>query len=63
MAAKCLRAFSTVGFWLKVLNDHILGPGRNDLCGDAITVADAFGAAFLTLGEAVGCDFAGYPYV
>jgi glutathione S-transferase len=49
--------------WLKVLNDHILGPGRNHLCGDAMTIADYYGAAFLTLGEVVGCDFADYVYV
>jgi glutathione S-transferase len=49
--------------WLKVLDDHILGPGNNYLCGDALTIADYFGAAFLTVGEVVGCDFAGYPNV
>jgi len=49
--------------WLQVLNDHILGPGRNYLCGDAITIADYFGASLLTLGEVVGCDFAAYPNV
>jgi glutathione S-transferase len=49
--------------WLQVLNDHILGPGRNYVCGDAITIADYFGAGLLTLGEVIGCDFADYPYV
>jgi glutathione S-transferase len=49
--------------WLQVLNDHILGPGRNYVCGDAITIADYFGAGLLTLGEVIGCDFAPYPYV
>ena len=49
--------------WLQVLNDHILGPGRNHVCGDAITIADHFGASLLTLGEVIGCDFEGYPYV
>jgi len=49
--------------WLQVLNDHILGPGRNYVCGDAITIADHFGAGLLTLGEVIGCDFAAYPYV
>ena len=44
--------------WLQVLNDHILGPGRNYVCGDAITIADHFGAGLLTLGEVIGCDFA-----
>ena len=49
--------------WLQVLNDHILGPGHNYVCGDAITIADHFGAGLLTLGEAIGCDFTAYPYV
>jgi glutathione S-transferase len=49
--------------WLQVLNDRILGPGRNYVCGDAITIADHFGAGLLTLGEVIGCDFAAYPYV
>ena len=49
--------------WLQVLNEHILGPGRDYVCGDAITIADHFGAALLTLGEVIGCDFAAYPYV
>jgi len=49
--------------WLQVLNDHILGPGRNYVCGDAITIADHFGAGLLTLGEVIGCDFAAFPYV
>jgi glutathione S-transferase len=49
--------------WLQVLNDHILGPRHNYVCGDAITIADHFGAGLLTLGEVIGCDFTAYPYV
>lgn len=49
--------------WMQVLNDHILGPGRNYACGDDITIADYFGAGLLTLGEVIGCDFAAYPHV
>jgi len=49
--------------WLKVLDEHILGPGNNYLCGDSLTIADLFGAAFLTVGEVVGCSFAAYPNV
>ena len=49
--------------WLQVLNDHILGPGRNYTCGDSITIADHFGAGLLTLGEVIGCEFDAYPYV
>lgn len=49
--------------WLKVLDDHVLGDGSPYLCGNSLTIADYFGAAFLTLGEVVGCDFAAYPNV
>lgn len=49
--------------WLKVLDSHVLGDDRAYLCGDSLTIADYFGAAFLTLGEVVGCDFAAYPKV
>jgi glutathione S-transferase len=49
--------------WLQVLNDNILGAHHNYVCGDAITIADHFGAGLLTLGEVIGCDFAAYPYV
>ena len=49
--------------WLKVLDENILGPGNNYLCGDSLTIADFYGAAFLTLGEVVGCRFSDYPNV
>ena len=49
--------------WLQVLNDYLLGPTRNFVCGDEITLADYLGACLLTLGEVIGCDFAAYPYV
>jgi glutathione S-transferase len=49
--------------WLRVLDEHILGRGNRYVCGDAITIADYFGASLLTLGEVVGCDFVAYPNV
>lgn len=49
--------------WLKVLNDHIIGPNRNYLVGDQLTIADYFGAGLLTSGEVIGCDFKDYPNV
>jgi glutathione S-transferase len=48
--------------WLKLLNDHWIGP-RQYLCGDQITIADYFGAGIVTLGEIIGCDFSPYPNV
>ncbi len=49
--------------WLKLLNDHWIGPSRRYLCGSDITIADYFGAGIVTAGELVGCDFAAYPNV
>jgi glutathione S-transferase len=49
--------------WLKILDQHWLGPRANYLCGERITIADYFGSAFVSLGEIIGMDFAGYPNV
>jgi glutathione S-transferase len=49
--------------WLQVLNDHWLAGGKPYLCGDEITIADYFGVGLLTLGEAIRCDFSGYPNI
>ena len=49
--------------WLQILNDHWLGDGRAYLCGEAITIADYFGIALLTLGEVIRCDFSAYPNI
>ncbi len=49
--------------WLKVLNDNILGANNNYLCGNAITIADYYGASFVALGELIGSDYSAYPNV
>ena len=49
--------------WLQVLNDYWIGPNKPYLCGDQITIADYFGAALVTLGEVIRCDFSAYPNV
>ena len=49
--------------WLKILNDHIIGPKHNYLCGDEITIADYFGAAIIQVGEVIRCDFSPYPNI
>jgi glutathione S-transferase len=48
--------------WLKVLDTHLLGDNRY-LCGNAITIADYFGAPFVSLGEVIRCDYSAYPNV
>ncbi len=49
--------------WLKVLDQHILGPSNAYLCGDQITIADYFGVSFVALGEVVRSDYSSYPNV
>ena len=49
--------------WLQILNDHIIGPKRNYLCGDEITIADYFGASIIQVGEVIRCQFKDYPNV
>ena len=49
--------------WLQILNDHFIGPKNPYLCGDAITIADYFGAGLVSIGELTGCDYSPYPNV
>lgn len=46
--------------WLKVLDQNLIG--KNDyLCGGELTIADYLGAAYVTLGDIIRCDFSAYP--
>ena len=49
--------------WLRILDDHWIGPDQPYLCGDRITIADYFGVGLLTLGEIIRCDFSAYPNI
>ena len=37
--------------WLQILNDHWIGPKKQYLCGNELTIADYFGAALVSIGE------------
>jgi len=50
------------GRWLKVLDKSLIG-NNEYLCGSELTLADYLGAAYVTLGEVLRCDFSGYPNV
>jgi glutathione S-transferase len=50
-------------FWLKVLNEDLIGPAGRFLCGDEITIADYLGAMMVLGGEAIRADFAAYPNI
>ena len=47
--------------WMKVLDEHLIGAKNGYLCGDQITIADYFGVSFITLGEVIRSNYAGYP--
>jgi len=48
--------------WLKVLDEHIIG--KNDyLCGNQITLADYYGASFVSTANVVGSDLSAYPNI
>jgi glutathione S-transferase len=49
--------------WLKVLDEHWIGPKQQYVCGDKITIADYFGVCLVTLGEVLRIDFKPYPNV
>jgi glutathione S-transferase len=47
--------------WMKVLDEHLIGPKNGYLCGDQITIADYFGVSFVMLGDVVRSDYSAYP--
>jgi len=49
--------------WLKVLDEHLIGPKNGYLCGNEITLADYLGAPYVTVGEIVRCNLSVYPNV
>ena len=49
--------------WMKVLDEHLIGPEKNYLCSEQMTIADYFGASFVALGELIRGDYADYPNV
>jgi len=49
--------------WIELLDEHWIGPQRDWLANDRISIADYFGSCLLTVGEVVRCDFSGYRNV
>ena len=62
-AATLERGKERAQVWLKVLDEHVLGPGQHYLCGDAITIADYHAASYVALAEVIGSDLSAYPNV
>ena len=49
--------------WLKILDEHLIGPNKSYLCGDRITLADYMGAEMIALGGLIGCKYDAYPNI
>lgn len=49
--------------WLQVLDQHFLGSKNRFLASNDISIADYFAAPFVSLGEAVRCDYSQFPNV
>ncbi len=47
----------------RVLNDSWIGPDQAYLCGDTLTIADYFGAEFVSVGDIIRCDLSRYPNI
>lgn len=43
--------------WLGILDERLIGPNQNYLCGDEITIADYLGAGYLSHGEVEHVDY------
>jgi glutathione S-transferase len=48
--------------WLKVLDQHMLAKA-DFVCGEAVTIADYYGLAFVLLGALADYDFSPYPNI
>lgn len=62
-AATLERGKERAQAWLKVLDEHVLGPRNQYLCGDAITIADYHASSYVALAEVIGSDLSAYPAV
>ena len=49
--------------WLKILDEHLLGPKNLFLCGDKMTLADYFGVEIVAVGDLIRCPYSTYPNV
>jgi glutathione S-transferase len=49
--------------WLKILDQCLIGPNTDFVCGDTLTIADYLGAIMVVGGESIGADLSAYPNV
>lgn len=49
--------------WLNILDERLIGPHNNYLCGVSITLADYQGAEIISLGDLIRCEYPNFPNV
>ena len=49
--------------WLKCLDEHLIGPRNQYVCGDTISLADYQGSIMAISVEAIGGNLNGYPNI
>jgi glutathione S-transferase len=49
--------------WLKVLDEHLIGPKNGYLCGNEVTLADYLGSIMAVGGEAIDCKLGAFPNI
>jgi len=47
--------------WLKILDEHLIGPQSSYVCGSRLTLADFLGVCMITLGDVIRIDYSAYP--
>jgi len=46
--------------WLKILDEHLIGPESSYVCGPRLTLADILGVCMITLGDVIRIDYSAY---
>lgn len=62
-SAVLARAQKKARQWLGILDQNLLGPSQQYVCGNNITLADYLGVCMLTLGEVAHLKYDAWPNV
>jgi len=49
--------------WLSQLDQHLIGPDNDYVCGATISIADFLGSGYLTLGDLIAVNLNAYPNI
>jgi glutathione S-transferase len=60
-SATLARARERTKKWLKILDEHLIGPQNSYVCGPRLTLADFLGVCMITLGDVIRLDYSAYP--